>query len=83
MDSRASNQPKSLKRVVELTCAWRARAGTIEEGDETKSGEPSVIRRGEGTTSMRVALPVVLERQWRNLWRRKDVGEAREDSSLV
>ena len=78
VDPRPSNQPKSLERVHKLTSAWRARAGATDAGEETKGGEASLIKRGEGTSSMRVALPVVLERQWRNLWRRKDVGDSHE-----
>ena len=31
------------------------------------------VKRGEGTTSMKIAFPVVLERTWKNLWRKKDV----------
>jgi len=73
VDPRASNQLKSLERVDRLTSVWHGRASTTERGDEVAKSDAEGIKRGEGTTSMRVALPVVLERHWKNLWRRKDV----------
>ncbi|KAL1410291.1 hypothetical protein Q8F55_004297 [Vanrija albida] len=35
--------------------------------------QPQKITRGEGTTPMRIALPVVLSRHWISLWRQKEV----------
>ncbi|KAK8861246.1 hypothetical protein IAR55_002065 [Kwoniella newhampshirensis] len=76
VDPRVSNHEKSLSRVNGLTSSWHARKGKNANGEETgkeSSNSSAVLKRGEGTTSMRVALPVVLERHWKNLWRRKDV----------
>ncbi|WWD16853.1 hypothetical protein CI109_101285 [Kwoniella shandongensis] len=76
VDPRVTNYEKSLSRVNGLTSNWRSVAGETEAGDEHEKGKNAsnaVMKRGEGTTSMRVALPVVLERHWKSLWRRKDV----------
>ncbi|WVF67064.1 hypothetical protein IAT40_001808 [Kwoniella sp. CBS 6097] len=73
VDSRLRQHESSRARVQALTSKWRA--NDAEGGDEGEKGKPptAVIGRGAGTTSMIVALPVVLERHWKNLWRRKDV----------
>ncbi|WVQ83463.1 hypothetical protein IAT38_005604 [Cryptococcus sp. DSM 104549] len=79
IDPRAANHAKSLARVQSLTAGWRE-CPSPEEGEEVEKnhqegahGGRGLFRRAAGTTSMRVALPVVLERHWKNLWRRKDV----------
>jgi hypothetical protein len=64
----------SRRRVEGLTSAWRQK-GVGETGEEM-IGEGGVDRqttKGGATTRMWIALPVVLERHWKNLWRRKDV----------
>ncbi|OXG32398.1 ABC transporter family protein [Cryptococcus neoformans Bt120] len=75
IDPRVSYHDQSLTRVNSLTSQWRIRSAGQENGDEQgKNGAGSaIIKHGEGTTPMRIALPVVLERHWKNLWRRKDV----------
>jgi hypothetical protein len=74
IDPRISQYDQSLDRVHGLTDQWRAKQHTKESGEEGGiSSETTVIKRGEGTTSMKVAFPVVLERTWKNLWRKKDV----------
>lgn len=75
IDPRVSYHDQSLTRVNGLTSQWRIRSAGQENGDEQgKDGAGSAsIKHGEGTTPMRIALPVVLERHWKNLWRRKDV----------
>lgn len=72
VDPRPSNQPVSLQQVNKLTSAWRETGDHSENGYENEK-QGVRLKRGEGTTSMRVALPVVLERHFKNLWRRKDV----------
>ncbi|ORY27652.1 P-loop containing nucleoside triphosphate hydrolase protein [Naematelia encephala] len=70
VDPRISNHEKSLARVNAITSRWRS-TNRGESGEEHISG--IIMTRGEGTTSMRVALPVVIVRHWINLWRRKDI----------
>ena len=77
VDPRVSHHVHSADRVKGLTGQWKSRLHTKESGEEV-SGDGrveggAVIRRGRSTTSMKVALPVVLERTWKNLWRKKDV----------
>lgn len=78
----------SEKRVQRITGTWHAVEGK-EVGDEPvgngngngngssspdKAGTtPQTISHGEGTTPMRIALPVVLSRHWISLWRQKEV----------
>ena len=76
VDPRSSNQKSSLERVQRITSAWHSVAARGETGAELNRSAGGKMSRGEGTTSMRVALPVVIERHWKNLWRRKDVGVA-------
>ncbi|OCF32364.1 ABC transporter [Kwoniella heveanensis BCC8398] len=73
VDPRLQQHEASRTRVQALTSKWQA--NEAGGGDEGEKGRPTtaVIGRGAGTTSMIVALPVVLERHWKNLWRRKDV----------
>jgi hypothetical protein len=74
VDPRTSQYDQSLQRVNGLTSQWRTKQHTKESGEEIEnSDENTVVKRGEGTTSMKVAFPVVLERTWKNLWRKKDV----------
>lgn len=78
VDPRVSHHVQSADRVKGLNSQWKSRLRNKESGEEaigdSASGQGGVvIRRGEGTTSMKVALPVVLERTWKNLWRKKDV----------
>lgn len=75
VDPRSSQYDHSLTRVHGLTDKWKARQHTKESGEEGAgiASDTAVIKRGEGTTSMKVAFPVVLERTWKNLWRKKDV----------
>lgn len=75
IDPRVSYHHQSLTRVNGLTSQWRIQSVGQENGDEQdKNGADSaIIKHGEGTTPMKIALPVVLERHWKNLWRRKDV----------
>jgi len=75
VDPRTSNHPTSLNRVEKLTSTWQTHAGK-EDGVEDVDQHAAMVKRGEGTTSMLVALPVVLERHWKNLWRRKDVSNS-------
>ncbi|WVW79872.1 hypothetical protein I302_101842 [Kwoniella bestiolae CBS 10118] len=73
VDPRPQGYESSLSRVRGLTSQWSSRS-TEENGEESEKRNTSkVLSKGGGTTSMRVALPVVLERHWKNLWRRKDV----------
>ena len=79
VDPRVSHHALSADRVKGLNSQWKSRLKNKESGEETvTAGETGgvVIKRGEGTTSMKVALPVVLERTWKNLWRKKDVSLA-------
>lgn len=79
VDPRASEYDQSLDRVKRLTGQWKTRQASKESGEErvaSSEGSVGIVRRGEGTTSMRVAFPVVLERTWKNLWRKKDVSHA-------
>jgi hypothetical protein len=80
IDPRSSQYDQSLDRVHGLTDQWRAKQHTEESGEEGGiSSDTTVIKRGEGTTSMKVAFPVVLERTWKNLWRKKDVSLVRSE----
>ncbi|WVQ94560.1 hypothetical protein IAU59_001640 [Kwoniella sp. CBS 9459] len=73
VDPRLRQHEVSRSRVQALTAKWQANeAKGAEEADQGKP-PTAVIGRGAGTTSMIVAVPVVLERHWKNLWRRKDV----------
>jgi len=71
VDPRASQYDSSFERVNGLTSQWRTRRSK-ESGEEHMTSSDTV-KRGEGTTSMKIAFPVVLERTWKNLWRKKDV----------
>ncbi|WVQ92160.1 hypothetical protein IAS59_005968 [Cryptococcus gattii] len=75
IDPRVSYHDQSLTRVNGLTSQWRIKSAGHESGNEQERNGPdsAIIKCGEGTTPMRIALPVVLERHWKNLWRRKDV----------
>ncbi|KIR40028.1 ABC transporter [Cryptococcus deuterogattii 99/473] len=75
IDPRVSYHKQSLTRVNGLTSQWRIKSAGHESGNEQETNGPgsAIIKCGEGTTPMRIALPVVLERHWKNLWRRKDV----------
>ncbi|WVR04136.1 hypothetical protein IAU60_001135 [Kwoniella sp. DSM 27419] len=74
VDPRVKQHEISEQRVRGLTTNWGNKEDTARGTESEKGKSPSaVIGRGGGTTSMRVALPVVLERHWKNLWRRKDV----------
>ncbi|WWC59875.1 uncharacterized protein I303_102437 [Kwoniella dejecticola CBS 10117] len=73
-DPRPEGYETSLTRVRDLTSRWSSQNVKETGGENEKAAQSTkVLSRGEGTTSMRVALPVVLERHWKNLWRRKDV----------
>jgi len=71
VDPRASQYDTSLERVNGLTSQWRTRQN--KESGEEHDATSNPVKRGEGTTSMKIAFPVVLERTWKNLWRKKDV----------
>jgi hypothetical protein len=71
VDPRASQYDTSLERVNGLTSQWRTRQN--KESGEEHVASSNTVKRGEGTTSMKIAFPVVLERTWKNLWRKKDV----------
>ncbi|WVO24277.1 uncharacterized protein IAS62_005641 [Cryptococcus decagattii] len=75
IDPRVSYHDQSLTRVNGLTSQWRINSAGHESGNEQERNGPdsAIIKCGERTTPMRIALPVVLERHWKNLWRRKDV----------
>jgi hypothetical protein len=82
VDPRKSNHESSVRRVKALTESWHDHLGKTDvredspevAGDGSSAGEKgAVMSRGEGTTSMHIALPVVLERHWKNLWRNKEV----------
>ena len=73
VDPRKSNEPRSLERVNKITSTWRMRTTKSEYGYEAAKESTTPLKRGEGTTSMIVALPVSLERHWKNLWRQKEV----------
>ncbi|BEI93776.1 uncharacterized protein CcaverHIS019_0602350 [Cutaneotrichosporon cavernicola] len=86
VDPRARTHLASAARVRSLTDAWRA-ISVQDPGEDTphlkeKSwrrdhtvSEPEVgkLSSGSRTTSMRIALPVVLQRHWLNLWRQPEV----------
>lgn len=71
VDPRSSQYDNSLERVNGLTAQWRTKQHKESGEEHVVSNE--AVKRGEGTTSMRIAFPVVLERTWKNLWRKKDV----------
>ncbi|KAK6907065.1 hypothetical protein I203_101054 [Kwoniella mangroviensis CBS 8507] len=73
VDPRPQGYETSLSRVRNLTSRWSSHINKENGGESEKGKTSQVLARGGGTTSMRVALPVVLERHWKNLWRRKDV----------
>jgi hypothetical protein len=82
VDPRSSQYDHSLTRVHGLTDKWKARQHIKESGEEGAgiASDTAVIKRGEGTTSMKVAFPVVLERTWKNLWRKKDVSDTSDSA---
>jgi hypothetical protein len=77
VDPRASQYETSLERVNGLTSQWRTRQNKESGEEHVASNSNSTVKRGEGTTSMKIAFPVVLERTWKNLWRKKDVRPTR------
>lgn len=75
VDSRKIYTAESVARVDGLISTWRARQ-TSAIGDE-HGASSGVTQGGEGSTPFWIAGPVVLERHWKALWRRKDVFFAR------
>ncbi|WRT65356.1 uncharacterized protein IL334_002299 [Kwoniella shivajii] len=73
VDPRPQGYESSLTRVKGLTSRWSTKTNKEHGEEKEKETGYNVLTRGGGTTSMKVALPVVLERHWKNLWRRKDV----------
>ncbi|WWC87631.1 uncharacterized protein L201_002521 [Kwoniella dendrophila CBS 6074] len=75
VDPRPQGYESSLVRVKNLTSKWSAQQSNKESGQENEKvvSSDKSLKRGGGTTSMRIALPVVLERHYKNLWRRKDI----------
>ncbi|ODN87104.1 ABC transporter [Cryptococcus wingfieldii CBS 7118] len=74
VDPRPTYHQDSLNRVQHLTSRWQSRKINQESGHEQeRSQHETTVKRGAETTAMRTALPVVLGRHWKNLWRRKDV----------
>ena len=73
VDPRVQHTDTSRDRVEALTLGWRGHADKMGDGREEVQGGQIILTRGEGTTPIWVALPVVMERHWKNLWRRKDV----------
>lgn len=84
VDSRKANHDVSQTRVEGLIEKWRGQAGKVdveervasrsekEMNDKAQLGEKGIVREKKAT-GMVVALPVVLERHWKNLWRQKEV----------
>lgn len=80
VDTRKGNHADSQQRVEGLISKWRQhqnkvdvdeeRPGSADLGGVHKKGD---IAREKKSTGMIVALPVVLERHWKNLWRQKEV----------
>jgi len=81
VDPRASQYDTSLQRVNGLTSQWRTRQN--KESGEEHIASSNTVKRGEGTTSMKIAFPVVLERTWKNLWRKKDVRRPRRSELMI
>ena len=84
IDLRSSQYSSSVARVNRLSESWRASENKAEAGEEETAGaeiegqrgtKVTTVSRGGGTTSMTVALPVVLERHYKNLWRNKAVSQ--------
>ena len=86
IDSRKGKYEESRHRVEGLIEGWRGykgktdieEEGTVGMGSGTEKGtsgskEGADIKREKKSTGMIVALPVVLERHWKNLWRQKEV----------
>ncbi|KAK4686772.1 hypothetical protein P7C73_g3345, partial [Tremellales sp. Uapishka_1] len=73
VDPREVKHQDSQSRVRNLTAGWEMVTAKAEAGEEHVRQPGQHISRGQGTTSMRVALPVVLQRHWRNLWRQKEI----------
>jgi hypothetical protein len=84
IDSRRDRHDASVERVWGLVSTWRSYDGKIDVEEEDNVADE--VQPGQGkergvvktrrTTGMLVALPVVLERHWKNLWRQKDVSLA-------
>ncbi|KAL7419907.1 hypothetical protein Q5752_005823 [Cryptotrichosporon argae] len=86
VDPRVTTYAASRARVEKITSAWRARTevgaemlsmpAPGESVDEKSRWSRTVGKLGggaNGTTGLRTALPVVVERHWKNLWRQKEV----------
>lgn len=80
VDTRKGNHEVSQRRVKGLIEGWRGYSGKIDIDEPVGSGEKGIIvvtgegiKREKKSTGMIVALPVVLERHWKNLWREKEV----------
>jgi hypothetical protein len=73
VDPRRTWHDASKARVDRILSAWQSAVAEVEIEEESNAVPPIALKKGEGTTSMFVALPVVLGRHWTNLWRRKDV----------
>lgn len=76
VDPRKSKQDGSQSRVMGLIEGWRGHSGKIDIEERVPAkveGEGGLIKREKKSTGMIVALPVVLERHWKNLWRQKEV----------
>lgn len=81
VDHRPETQQKSVSRVRAIIDSWHA-IENKETGDETvpaavtnehTTTTPKTISSGSKTTPMRIALPVVLQRHWLNIWRQPQV----------
>ena len=70
VDPRLASHQASKSRVANLTALWRS-AAHIESGAEIVSDV--TVHRGSRSTSIFTALPVVLERSFKSLWRQKEV----------
>jgi ABC-type multidrug transport system permease subunit len=88
VDPRAATHAASQARVRGLTDAWRAAASqsadedvpALNEKSKWRLSRPTVsaaaenkLSSGSRTTRMHIALPVVLQRHWLNIWRQPDV----------
>lgn len=88
VDPRSAQHELSVERVKGLAASWHTVEKSSQRDNAAPSasdpekrgaqggasgGNSGVLSRGEGTTSMIIALPVVLERHWKNLWRNKEV----------
>lgn len=76
VDPRPEKHEESKARVRAMTNGWEGYVSK-ETGDEdtnppNESGTVS-LKSGSRTTPMRIALPVVLTRHWKSLWRQKQV----------